>query len=198
VQQSSADHEVPVLLFVGELLERKGVLVLLDALDRLRERVEGKWEVRIVGDTTAGVDPEKDRVIREVRARGYGDALTGGLPREEVYRHLAESDVFVFPTFVEGQPFSVIESLAAGVPIVGSDIPTVADMVTDGVHGRLVPPGDADALAGALEELLGDPAARRRMGAACRELALERFDRQVFRRRIAALYRSPGGSPDHA
>ncbi len=195
---STADHEVPVVLFVGELLERKGVLVLLDALDILRDRSQLEWELRIVGDTTPGADPEKDRVIAEVRARGHGDAMTGGLPRDEVYRHLSESDVFVFPTFVEGQPFSVIESLAAGVPIVGSDIPTVAEMVTDGEHGRLVPPGDAAALAAALEDVLGDPEARRRMGAACRRRALERYDRRVFRARIAALYRGPSGARSRA
>lgn len=191
VEQSTVDHETPVLLFVGELLERKGVLELLDALDLLRERVTSPWEVRIVGNDTIGLDPDKDRVISEVRERGWGDALTGAVPRAEVYRLLSQADLFVFPSHVEGQPFSVIESLAAGVPIVGSDIPTVADMVTDGEHGLLVPPRDADALATAIEELLVDPQRRRRMGEACRELAIERFDRAVFRAAIAHLYRSP-------
>ena len=197
IGQSSARHDPPVILFVGEMLERKGVLVLLDALDLLRERYDGPWEIRIVGNDTVGLDPDKDRVIEAVRARGLGGAMTGPIPREEVYRHLSESDVFVFPTFVEGQPFSVIESLAAGVPIVGSDIPTVADMVTDGVHGRLVPPRDADALAEALAEVLSDPERRAEMGAECRRLALARFDRAVFREQIAELYRTTGrgGSP---
>jgi glycosyltransferase involved in cell wall biosynthesis len=197
VAQSTARHDPPVLLFVGELLERKGMLVLLDALDLLRERYDGPWEIRIVGNDTMGLDPEKDRVIEELRARGYGDSMTGPVSRAEVYRHLSESDVFVFPTFVEGQPFSVIESLAAGVPIVGSDIPTVADMVSDGTHGRLVPPRDPEALADALAEVLSDPEGRVAMGAECRRLALARFDRAVFRERIAELYRATGrgGSP---
>ena len=196
VVPSDAVHDPPVLLFVGELLERKGVLVLLDALDLLRERHGGNWELRIVGNDTKGLDPEKDRVIDAVRDRGFGDAMTGPISREEVYRHLSEADVFVFPTFVEGQPFSVIEALAAGVPIVGSDIPTVADMVIDGVHGRLVTPRDPGALADALGEVLADPERRREMGARCRELAYARFDRAVFRERIAALYRGELPTPD--
>jgi glycosyltransferase involved in cell wall biosynthesis len=187
VVASSVDHSPPVVLFVGELLERKGVLVLLDALDELRRRgVDHR--IRIVGENSRGLDPEKDRVVEEVERRGHAAAMTGPVPREEVYRHLSEADVLVFPTFVEGQPFSVIEALAAGVPIVASDIPTIAGMVRDGEHGHLVPAGDANALAAALQSLLDDPAERVRMGAACRRSALERFDRSVFTERISELY----------
>ncbi|MHB1138677.1 MAG: glycosyltransferase family 4 protein [Microthrixaceae bacterium] len=193
IPRSTAVHEPPVLLFVGELLERKGVLVLLDALDLLRERGVTDWELRIVGDNTQGLDPEKDRVTAEVRARGHGAAMIGPVPREEVYRQLGEADVFVFPTFVEGQPFSVIETFAAGVPIVASDIPTVAGMVGDDVQGVLVPVRDARALADAIESLLADPERRARLGAAGRRTALERYDRSVFRAHIAELYRELGG-----
>lgn len=189
---STADHDPPVVLFVGELLERKGVLVLLDALDQLRERGISGFDLRIVGDNTPGLDPEKDRVTAEVRARGYGAAMTGPVPRDEVYRQLGEADVFVFPTFVEGQPFSVIETFAAGVPIVASDIPTVAGMVDQDVQGVLVPVRDASALADALAELLADPARRARLGAAGRRTAVERYDRAVFREHVASLYRELG------
>jgi glycosyltransferase involved in cell wall biosynthesis len=188
ISTTTAVHDPPVLLFVGELLERKGVLVLLDALDLLRDRGVTDWEVRIVGENTAGLDPEKDRVVAEVRARGHGAAMTGPVPRDEVYRQLSEADVFVFPTFVEGQPFSVIEAFAAGVPIVASDIPTVAGMVTDDVQGLLVPVRDAAAMADAIQALLADPDRRRRLGAAGRQTAEQRYDRSVFRERIAGLY----------
>ena len=119
-------------------------------------------------------------------------AMTGPVAREEVYRQLGRTDVFVFPTFVEGQPFSVIETFAAGVPIVASDIPTVAGMVDDGVQGVLVPVRDSRALADAIESLLADPERRRRMGAAGRRTALARYDRSVFRAHVAELYRELG------
>lgn len=121
--------------------------------------------------------------------------MTGAVPRAEVYRQLSEADVFVFPTFVEGQPFSVIEAFAAGVPIVGSDIPTVAGMIHDGEQGLLVPVRDPDRLADAIAELIAEPERRRRMGAAGRATAEAQYDRAVFRDRIADLYRrlgSPG------
>ena len=192
IETSTADHTPVVLLFVGELLERKGILVLLDALDALSAQGVTGWEVRIVGDNSPGLDPEKDRVTAAVRARGYGDAMTGAVPRAEVYRHLREADVFVFPTFVEGQPFSVIEAFAAGVPIIGSDIPTVAGMITDGEQGLLVPVRDPRQLSTALAELIGDPERRRRMGAAGRATAEAQYDRAVFREHIAELYRRLG------
>jgi glycosyltransferase involved in cell wall biosynthesis len=188
IEPTTAVHEPPMLLFVGELLERKGVLTLLDALDLLDQR-SVNYDLRIVGDDRPGLDPDKDAVVAEVRRRGRGDALTGPLDRSEVYRHLSAADLYVTPTWTEGQPFTVIEALAAGVPLVASDIPAITAMVRDGEHGRLVDPHDPTAFADAIEELLADPERRRRISAANRSLARERFDRSVFRARIAELYR---------
>jgi colanic acid/amylovoran biosynthesis glycosyltransferase len=195
VMPTTADHDPAVVLFIGELLPRKGLVVLLDALDLLDERGVSAFEVRIVGDDRPGLDPEKDAMVRLVRDRGRGDSLTGPLPREGVYRHLAEADVYVFPTETEGQPFTVIESLAAGVPIVSTDIPAITAMISDGIHGSLVPVGDATAVADAIEALLADPDRRRTISAANRRLAHERFDRSVFRERVAELYRRHGRAP---
>ncbi len=197
VVQSSAVHEPPVVLFIGELLERKGLVVLLDAVDLLAERglVAGTdYDLRIIGDDRPGLDPLKDEMVALVRARGHGDALTGPLERSEVYRNLSEADLYVFPTFTEGQPFTVIESLASGVPLVATDIQAIANMIEDGTHGRLVPTHDAAAVADAVQELLADPERRREMSDACRERARERFDRPVFRTRIAELYRAAGNA----
>ena len=189
---STVDHDPPVVLFIGELLARKGLRTLLDALDVVDERGGVTYELRIVGNDTLGLDPDKDEMIREVRARGRGDALTGAVTRDEVYRHLSEADLYVLPTDYEGQPFSVIEALAAGVPIVATDIPSLASMFDDPANGRLVGRTDTSGFADAIESLLADPAERRRIGAANRSLARDRFDRSVFRSRVAELYRRHG------
>lgn len=194
VTPTTADHDPPVVLFIGELLERKGVTELLDALDLLDDRGVGPFDLRIIGDDRAGLDPDKDEMVASIRARGRGDTLTGPLERSDVYEHLAAADVVVFPTHTEGQPFAVIESLAAGVPIVASDIRAISNMIDDRTHGRLVPVRDPAALADALAEMLGDPDERRRISAANRLLAHERFDRDLFRSRVAAIYRATGNS----
>lgn len=190
--QSAAVHDPPVVLFIGELLERKGVLTLLDALDLLDRRGAGGYELRIIGDNRPGLDPDKDAMVAEIERRGRGDAMTGPLSRAEVYANLAEADLYVFPTWTEGQPFTVIEALASGVPIVASDIQAISAMMEDPTHGRLVDPHDVDAFAAAIEGLLADPDERRRISDANRARARERFDRSVFRTRIAELYRQHG------
>jgi glycosyltransferase involved in cell wall biosynthesis len=194
VVRSSAVHDPPVVLFIGELLERKGLVELLDAVDLLAERGVTDFELRIVGDDRPGLDPLKDEMVALVKSRGYGASLTGPLDRAEVLRHLSEADLYVFPTFTEGQPFTVIEALASGVPIVATEIQAITNMIEDPTHGRLVPVRDAVAVADAMQELLADPDERRRISDACRERARERFDRSVFRARMAALYRAAGNA----
>lgn len=190
--QSSAVHDPPVILFIGELLERKGVLTLLDALDELDRRGVGPYELRIIGDNRPGLDPAKDEMVTEITRRGRAGTMTGPQSREEVYGHLAAADLYVFPTWTEGQPFTVIEALSSGVPIVASDIQAISAMIEDPTHGRLLPMHDATAFADAMQQLLADPDERRRISAANRARAHERFDRPVFRARIAELYRQHG------
>ena len=191
IVQSSAVHDPPVVLFIGEMLERKGIVTLLDALDLVDERGLD-YELRIVSDNRPGLDPDKDAMIAEITRRGRAAAMTGPLPRAEVYRHLSESDVYVFPTWTEGQPFTVIEALSSGVPIVASDIQAISAMIRDPDNGRLLPMTDSAAFADAIVELLEDPDRRRSISAANRALARERFDRSVFRERVAELYRRHG------
>lgn len=187
--QTTAVHDPPVILFIGEMLERKGIVILLDALDLLDERGVDGYDLRIVGDNSPGLDPLKDEMVALITERGRAASMTGPLDRADVYRHLAEADVYVFPTYTEGQPFTVIEALAAGVPIVASDIQAISNMIEDGPNGRLVSVTDTPGFADAIQELLSDPDRRRTISEANRKLASSRFDRSVFSARIAELYR---------
>ncbi|MGI9578561.1 MAG: glycosyltransferase family 4 protein, partial [Microthrixaceae bacterium] len=192
VVPTTADHELPVVLFVGEMLERNGLVVLMDALDILGTRGVTDYELRIVGDNRPGLDPDKDAMTELVTERGRARSMTGPLPREQVYRELARADVYVFPTYSEGQPFTVIESLAAGVPIVASNIQAIWNMISNGENGALVELGDAEGFADAIQALIEDPEQRRKVSDANRALAKARFDRSVFRGRLAELYRLHG------
>jgi glycosyltransferase involved in cell wall biosynthesis len=126
--------------------------------------------------TLVGDGPE--RAGLEARAQGLGGHVdfVGYKSQTEVAALLREATALVLPSFAEGLPVVLMEALAAGVPVVATRIAGVAELVEDGVSGRLVPPGDVVALRAALAEVLGDAEMRARMGAAGRAKVLGEFD----------------------
>jgi glycosyltransferase involved in cell wall biosynthesis len=177
------------LLFAGRLVERKGVHLLLDALALLPE---GRpLLLHVVGD-----GPERGRL--EARARelgpGVGVVFHGFVPREALERSMATCDAFVLPAVVdakgdtEGLGVVLLEAMGYGKPVVASAAGGIVDIVRDGRSGLLVPPGDVEALAGAVERLRADPARARAMGEAGREDARAGFSWEVIVDRLVAVY----------
>ena len=108
--------------------------------------------------------------------------------RADVADILRASDVFVLSSRVEGNLMSVMEAMAAGLPVVSTAVGGVPELVQEGVTGLLVPSEDAGALACALQALVDDPARRQAMGAAARRHAVARFDIRHTVRRYEQLY----------
>ena len=109
--------------------------------------------------------------------------------RNDVPAQLAASDVFALWSNSEGMPMSVVEAMAVGLPIVASAVGGIPELVEDDVTGLLLAAGDEAALSTALNRLLKDPELRRRLGAAGRERAVERFDIPRFHAAHLELYR---------
>ena len=108
--------------------------------------------------------------------------------RSDVPDILRASDVFVLSSDYEGNPLSVLEAMAAGLPVISTAVGGVPELVQDGATGLLVTAGDADALAEAIMQMGRDPMRRAVMGDAARQTALQRFDVRVMSRAYAALY----------
>lgn len=108
---------------------------------------------------------------------------------EEVRALLGSSDVFVLPSLWEGMPVSVMEAMSAGLPVVGTDVPGIRDLVVEGVTGYLVPARDPAGLAARLEPLLRDPALRMRMGEAGRARIVEEFSLEKMVEQHVRSYR---------
>ena len=108
--------------------------------------------------------------------------------RKDVETLVQRMDIGVLCTFTEGISNSVMEYMAAGKPVVATRVGGMTDLIEDGVHGLLVPPGDPRALAGALRRILRDPAWRGAMGERGRERQREEFDLDVMVRRLEDLY----------
>jgi glycosyltransferase involved in cell wall biosynthesis len=176
-----------VLLFVGFLIERKGVRHLLDADPAILSRHP---DLRIV---LIGKGPEEETLRARAAALGIADAVTfaGFLPHAEVIQWMQRARVLVLPSLEEGQGAVLLEALAAGTPVAGSNVDGIAEVITSQV-GRLFAAGDAPGLAAAVCDLLADPACWQQTSAAARELALKTYDWRVLAQRYLALYEAVG------
>jgi glycosyltransferase involved in cell wall biosynthesis len=169
----------PLILSVGRLKAPKDFATLVRALALVRAPFAA---------TVAGDGPERAELAALARRLGVRVELAG--ERDDVPRLLAGADVFVLASRSEGLPLSILEAMAAGLPVVASAVGGVPELVEAGVTGLLVPPGEDAALADALEHLLADAELRRRLGAAGRARAAERFDLPRFHAEHLELYRA--------
>jgi glycosyltransferase involved in cell wall biosynthesis len=109
-------------------------------------------------------------------------------PNSELLKRLyATADLFVLPTLADCFPLVIQEAMAAGLPVVATDVGAIREAVRDGETGLLLPPGDVHALAVALATLVADPAARQAMGVRGRAMAEQSFDSVANARRIIAI-----------
>ena len=159
--------------FLGTLKPWHGLSVLLDAFDRLSRR-QGGCRLLVVGD-----GPERARLEAMTRDRGieHQVVFTGQVSPAQVAGHLASMDCAVAPyEDLPGfyfSPLKVYEYLAAGLPVVASRVGELAGVIRPDDNGLLVTPGDAAALATALERLRRSPALRARLGRSARDAALQ-------------------------
>lgn len=178
--RAALDADVPTIVSVGRLHEPKDFVTLARALGGLPA---GAFRAEIVGD-----GPDRPDVERELAAGGAAGAVELAGERDDVPARLAAADVFVLSSRSECMPISVLEAMAAGLPVVATAVGGLPEMVVDGETGFLVAAGDADALRAALARLVADPALRRRMGAAGRRRVEERFDLPGFEAAHLELY----------
>jgi phosphatidylinositol alpha-mannosyltransferase len=171
------------LLFVGRLHERKGFAHAVRAFALLAPRFPD-LQLVVVGEGSQRRALET--LPREIRSRVLE---LGALDNRAWPPYAAAADVFVAPN-VGGESFGLIlvEAMAAGLPIVASDIPGFDEVLTDGVEGSLVPRRDPRALAAGVARILEDPALSARMGAAARARA-ETFSWDRVTDRLEDLYR---------
>jgi len=177
-----------VAVTVANVRSEKGYDVWLAAAERLAAR---QVPVHLVSVGTGPELPALEAVRDEAGLAGRVDFL--GL-RSDALELMAGADLFVLPSHQEGMPVALMEAMSLGLPVVASRIGGVPDIVDSGIEGILVPPGDAAALAGALEELAADVGRRQAMGRAASARSAE-FDVARSARTIESVYRRVLGRP---
>jgi phosphatidylinositol alpha-mannosyltransferase len=175
--------DAPTVCFLGRIDEpRKGLAVLLEALPELVRRVPG---VRLLVAGPGDVEEVRASVPAQLRDRVELMGLVSEADKPRVY---ASGDVYCAPN-THGESFGIvlIEAMAAGTPVVASDLEAFRRVLEDGGAGVLFPVGDALALAGALADLLADPGRRAALSATGHEV-VRRYDWATVTRMVLAVY----------
>lgn len=173
-----------LVVAVGRLVEKKGLATLVEAAAGL-----GGVHVAIAG----GGDLQ-DSLAARIAELGAPVRLTGPLDRDTIAAALAAADVVAVPSVidsagnVDGLPNALLEAMASGRAVVASRVAGIPDVVTDGVNGLLVPPGDVAALRTALCRLVADDTLRTRLGAAARATVLAGHGWDTAARRFEECY----------
>jgi glycosyltransferase involved in cell wall biosynthesis len=174
---------VPVVTTVGRLTAIKNHALFLEMAARISAaRPDAVFLIAGDGELRAGLEAE-------ARARGLGDRVRFLGWRRDLTTIYGATDVFAITSRNEGTPVALIEAMASGVPGVSTDVGGVRDVIADESMGRVVPPGEAEALVRAVLGLLDRGPARAAMATAARQAALTRFGFKRLSAEIAALYR---------
>ena len=172
------------LLFLGNLLARKGLLDLLDALGSARLRGAHWYLVVAGGGPEAGARRRAEALGIEQRVE-----FAGWLARGAVDAALAAAGAVVLPSYHEGLPLALLEAASLGVPVVASPVGAIPELFTDGETALLVPPGDVAGLAAALHRLMADPALCDRLGRNGQALYQSTCTMEVFLAGLERIYR---------
>jgi len=168
-------------LHLGRLGTRKGGYDLVNAFASLPEAMRARARLVMAGDgDVEGMKKLAAPLGDRVRILSWIDA-------QERDRLLAESDVFVLPSYAEGVPMSLLEAMAAGLPSITTPVGGIPDVFTHGAEGLLVPPGDASQLRAAMSTFICDEAARLAAGKRAYESA-RAYDVHAYARRLADIY----------
>lgn len=173
----------PVIGSVGRLSKEKGHAVLLRALPAILAVAPRACLV------LAGEGPSRPELEAEAARLGIGDRVILLGFRDDVPRVLAALDLYVQPSLYEGFGISLLEAMAAGLPVVASRVGGIPEVVDEAETGLLVPPDDPRALAAAVLRLLGDRDEARRLGERAARRVRERHTLSAAAARVDALYR---------
>lgn len=185
------DNPIPRILFLSNLIESKGLLVMLDALDILRSRGYS-FICDIVGADTREISPR--RMQSEIEARGLKSFVTyhGKKTGADKEAFLMQNDIFVFPTFYDNEcfPLVLLEAMQYGMSIVTTDEGGIADIVTDGVDGLICEKRSPESLADRLQILFDNPQLRNRLGRNAGKRFRESFTQDIFESTLCRCFNS--------
>jgi glycosyltransferase involved in cell wall biosynthesis len=175
-------------LFMGSIGKRKGVFDILRAVRTVTRHFP---EMTF---TFLGVEEENGALAgftQEVKENHLENHISypGAISGDERYDYYLSSDIFVLPSYAENFPNAVLEAMAAGLPLVVSNVGAIPEFVKDGMNGFVIEPGDVNALAEKIILLAKDPELRKQMGQRNLELVRKNYDMPIIAEKVHQLYK---------
>jgi len=179
------------IIYVGRLHRDKGVLDLLEAVSLLKSR--GRTDVSVV---IAGSGPHEDLIRSRILELGVQSEvqMIGAVRGAQKMAVWKDADIFVLPSYHEGLPYAVLESLASGTPLITTRVGAIPEILEEGVHALFVDPGQPVMLGKAIERLASDGDAFHRMSGECLKRAQEEFGIERLAHDIDIVYKGSCGS----
>jgi len=171
------------LLFAGEFGPRKGAAVLIEALERISDI---PWQMKIAGAIHLDIARANKNFLRDPRV-----TILGFVSQSKLAEHMSQTDVFVFPSLAEGSARVLFQALACGCYVVTT--PNSGSIVVNGVHGDLVPPGDANAIEASLRRIATDRGRLDYTRAANTKLMTTSYRQSNYGDALAIIYRKIAG-----
>ena len=186
IAQRLKKENVFTFLFVGRIVREKGINELCRSFDRLSKTYQNT-RLFLVGNYEEELDPISDEARTIIQENGcilavgsqYGDELLG---------YYAASDCFVFPSYREGFPNTVLEAGAMGLPSIVTDINGSREIIKQGENGIIVPSQDAQALFEAMSRMMRDTEQREHMAGNARKMVADRFEQSFVRKCLYDFY----------
>lgn len=175
-----------LILYTGRLVARKGLEDLLVALALVHKK---KKNTKLI---LVGRGMLKNHLQKLAFRLGISNNLifTGPMPTDELVKHYAGADVFVLPSYYEGQGLVLLESMACETPVVATNVGGIPEIVTDGENGLLVEPKKPEQLADAILKIIDDTELRTKLGKNGRETAVKNYDWKIIAEKMEKIYRS--------
>jgi glycosyltransferase involved in cell wall biosynthesis len=184
--------QVRHLGFLARLVRTKGVFEAIQAVEVLHQEPQfGNLELRI-----AGSGPDFEEIERYINERGLAHCVTlaGPIYGRAKVDFLRQIDVLLLPTYAEGLPYTILESLAAGAPVVTTKVGGIPDVVVDGVHGILIDSHEAIDVTRALRKLAESPEKLQEMSKNCRQWASQRLGLDRLAQQFGEIYARLAGT----
>lgn len=182
---SSIEHKKIVFCYIGRIEEAKGIFDTLEALKILTNKGIHEFSFKVAGDGAA-----KNKMIERIKSLQLEEQVNyvGSVFNKEKTTFWQSSDVLIFPSYAEGMPYTILESLASGTPMITTNVGAIGDVIINGVHGVYTEVKNPLLLSNKIEDFLTAPATLEGLSRNCRRLAREEYSKEALAKNFQLIY----------